>query len=151
MLFLAAAHWLGGPPWTALAAVAVVVQAVVRPHASRLLLLMPAIIWLGLFRLTGDRQLFFPYAMALTAFVCLPLAARAVLPGWLAGGLMIGSFLFIRFLQQASVQVLAVELAVAVAILLLVLAATSRVRGRWPMEAAVVAVASLVAYVGLAL
>ena len=151
VLFLAAAHWLGGPPWTSLGAVAVVMQAFVRPQAARLLLLLPAIVWLGLFRLTGNRELFFPYAMALAAFVSLPLAARAAWQGSLAGGLMVGSFLVIRIMQQAGARVLMLELAVAAAILLSVLAAASRVRGRLPMEAAIVAVASLAAYAGLAL
>ena len=151
MLFLAAAHWLGGPPWTALGAVAVVVQAFARPQPVRLLLLLPAVVWLGLFRLSGDREFFFPYAMALTAFVSLPLAARAIWPGWLAGGLMVGSFLLIRVMQQASGRVLAVELAVAVAILVLVLAAATHARGRWPLEAALIAAASLMASIGLAL
>lgn len=148
MLFLAAAHWLGGPPWMALGAVAVVVQAFVRPQASRLLLVMPAIVWLGLFHVTDNRELFFPYAMALTAFVSLPLAAHG---GWLGGGLMVGSFLVIRVMQQASGRVLAVEMAVAAVILVLTLAAAPRIQGRWPTEAALVAAASLAAFVGLAL
>jgi hypothetical protein len=151
MLFLAAAHWLGGPPWTALGAVAVVVQAVVRPDASRLLLLVPAVVWLGLFRVTGNRELFFPYAMALTAFVILPLAARAAWQGRLAGGLLVGAFLAIRIAQQAGGRVLAVELAVAAVILGLVLAAGSRMHGHWPRQAALVTAASLAAYAGLAL
>jgi hypothetical protein len=151
MLFLAAAHWLGGPPWTALGAVAVVVQAFVRPQASRLLLVVPAIVWLGLFHVTGNRELFFPYAMALTAFVSLLLAAHTPWLGWMAGGLMVGSFLVIRVMQQASGRVLAVELAVAAVILVLTLAAAPRIQGRWPTEAALVAAASLAAFVGLAL
>lgn len=151
MLFLAAAHWLGGPPWTAVAAVAVVVQAFVRPEPGRLLMVLPAVAWLALFRLTGNRELFFPYAMALAAFVSLPLAAQAVWLGGLGGTLVIGSFLAIRILQQAGGRVLAVELAVAVVILALVLAAATRARGRWSLEAAIVATASLLAYAGLAL
>lgn len=151
MLFLAAAHWLGGPPWTAVGAVAVVVQALVQPQASRLLLVLPAVAWLGLFRLTGNRELFFPYAMALAAFVSLPLAARRTWLGGLGGTLVIGSFLLIRIMQQAGGRVLAVELAVAAVILALVLTAANRVGGRWSIEAAVVAAASLLAYAGLAL
>ena len=151
MLFLAAAHWLGGRPWTALGAVAVVVQAVVSPQASRLIVLLPAVAWLGLFRITGNRELFFPYAMALTAFVILPMASRAAWQGWLSGGLMVGAFLAIRLAQQASGRVLAVELAVASVILVLILVAASRVQGRLPRQAALVAAASLAAYAGLAL
>ncbi len=149
MLFLAAAHWLGGPPWTAVGAVAIVSQAFVRPQPARLLLLVPALVWLGLFRLSGNRELFFPYAMALAACVSLPLAARST---WLGGGgLMVGTFLLIRILQQAGGRVLAVELAVAAVILALVLAVASRARGRWSLKAAIVATASLLAYAGLAL
>lgn len=151
ILLLVAAHWLGGPPWTAVAAVAIVVQAFVRPEPGRLLLVLPAVAWLALFRLTGNRELFFPYAIALAAFVSLPLAARAVWLGGLGGALMIGTFLLIRIMQQAGGRVLAVELAVAAVILALVLAAANRGRGRWSLEAAVVAAASLLAYAGLAL
>lgn len=151
MLFLAAAHWLGGPPWTAIGAVAVVVQVFMRPQPARLLLVVPALVWLGLFHLTANRELFFPYAMALTAFVSLPLAARAAWLGGLGGGLMVGTFMLIRGVQQASGRVLAVELAVAVVILALVLAAATRTRDCRPIETAVVAAASLLAYAGLAL
>ena len=151
MLFLAAAHWLGGPPWTALGAVAIVVQAVVRPRVSRLLLLVPAVVWLALFHVTGNRELFFPYAIALTAFIILPIATRTAWQGWLAGGLMVGAFLAIRLAQQASGQVLAVELAVAAVVLGMVLAAVSHVEGRLPREIALVAAASLAACAGLAL
>jgi hypothetical protein len=151
MLFLAAAHWLGGPPWTAVGAVAIVSQAFVRPQPARLLLLVPALVWLGLFRLSGNRELFFPYAMALAAFVSLPLAARRTWLGGVGGGLMVGTFLLIRILQQAGGRVLAVELAVAAVILALVLAVASRARGRWSLKAAIVATASLLAYAGLAL
>ena len=150
-LFLAAAHWLGGPPWTALGAAAVVAQAVVSPQASRLLVLLPAVVWLVLFRITGNRELFFPYAMALTAFVSLPMAARAAWQGWLSGGLMVGAFLAIRLAQQATGRVLAVELAVAAVILGLILVTASRVQGHLPRQAALVAAASLAAYAGLAL
>ena len=151
MLFLAAAHWLGGPPWTAVGAVAIVSQAFVRPQPARLLLLVPALVWLGLFRLSGNRELFFPYAMALAAFVSLPLAARRTWLGGLGGTVVIGTFLLIRILQQAGGRVLAVELAVAAVILALVLTIANRVGGRWSIEAAVVAAASLLAYAGLAL
>ncbi len=151
MLFLAAAHWLGGPPWTAVGAVAIASQAFVRLQPARLLLAVPALVWLGLFHLSGNRELFFPYAMALAAFVSLPLAARSTWLGGLGGGLMIGTFLLIRIMQQAGGRVLAVELAVAAVILALVLAAANRVGGRWSIEAAVVAAASLLAYAGLAL
>lgn len=150
VLFLAAAHWLGGPPWTAVAAVAIVSQAFVRPQPARLLLMVPAIAWLGLFHLSGNRELFFPYTMALAAFVSLPLAARGIWLGGLGGGLMIGTFLVIRVVQQAGGRVLAVELAVAAVILAVVLAAATRTRGRGLIEAAVVAAASLLAYAGLA-
>lgn len=150
ILFLAAAHWFGGPPWTAVAAVAIISQAFVRPQPARLLLMVPALAWIGLFRLSGNRELFFPYTMALAAFVSLPLAARGTWLGGLGGGLMVGTFLLIRVVQQAGGRVLAVELAVAVVILAVVLATATRTRGSWLIEATVVAAASLLAYAGLA-
>ena len=113
--------------------------------------MVPALVLLGLFGLSGDRELFFPYAMALAAFVSLPLAARRTWLGGLGGTVVIGTFLLIRILQQAGGRVLAVELAVAAVILALVLTIANRVGGRWSIEAAVVAAASLLAYAGLAL
>lgn len=151
MVFLVAAHWLGGPPWAVLGAIAITIQALARPSAVRLLLLLPAAAWLGLSRAVGNRELFFPYGMALAAFAALALARRSSLAAALAGGLVAAAFIIVRILQQATVGVLAVEGIVALAILAFILVGARPARG-WPAgEAALVATASLLAYVGLAL
>jgi len=68
-----------------------------------------------------------------------------------AGGLIVVLFLAIRASQRASPRVLGVELAVAVLILLIVVGTLRLSRGRSAVEAAVVGLASLLAYASLAL
>jgi len=68
-----------------------------------------------------------------------------------AGGLIVVLFLAIRAAQQASVKVLGVELAVAGLILAVVVGTLPISRGKIAVEAAVVGLASLLAYASLAL
>lgn len=151
LLFMLGAHALGGPPWAVLGAVALVVQAFTRPQSARLLLLTPALAWLGLFQATGNRELFFPYAMSAAAFASLPLARQTWWRGALGGGLVVVAFLVVRLFQQASGRVLAIELVVAGAILAAVLLVARRTQDRIASDAAIVAGASLLAYAGLLL
>lgn len=151
MIFLAAAHAYGGPPWAVVGAVAVVVQSLVGLRLDRLALLLPAAAWLALFYATGNRELFFPYCLALAAFACLSMAGRGRWRAAGVGGLVVATFLGIRALQGAGGSVLAVESAVAAVILAGVVVAARVSHGRLAREAAIVAVASLLAYVGLAL
>jgi len=131
---------------------------------------VPALGWLVAFRITGNRELFFPFAMALAVhlagefFLARPRAGRRAnrgdeaasrpagrWPAVAAGSLIVAGFLGIRWLQSATGRVLAVEAAVAVAILAAAVALlpwASRRRGAvWALTAA----ASLAAYAGLAL
>jgi hypothetical protein len=134
-----------------LGAIAITIQALAGPSAVRLLPLLPAVAWLGLFRAVGNRELFFPYGMALAAFAALSLSRRSSMAAALAGGLVVAAFLIVRILQQATVGVLVVEGIVALAILAIVLVGGPPARS-WPAgEPVLVAVASLLAYAGLAL
>jgi hypothetical protein len=77
--------------------------------------------WLALFHSTGDRRLFFPYAMQFAVQMPYLLQGRVPKPAIAGGGGVIAVFMLIRIAQSATVGVLIVELFVATAILALVL------------------------------
>lgn len=149
--FLAVALACGGPPWTLVGGAAFVLLAFAGPRLEALLLAAPSLAWLGASLATGNRELFFPYAMHLAAVVLCRLFGRGWLWGLAGGGLVGAVFLAIRVAQQATPRVLAVECAVATAIL----AGAALARARWPqgggVEVAIVAASALLAYAGLAL
>lgn len=149
--FLAAGFLLAGPPATLLGMLAVWAQLLVDGRVRSLGLLLPSLGWLAASAATGNRELFFPYAMYLAGFVAVRLMTRAAWQAWLGGATVVAAFLVIRILQNATWQVLAVESVAAVAILVVVLAAGTRCRRGSPAEAAVVAAGSLAAYACLGL
>lgn len=151
LLFLAATHVYGGPPWTLLGVLAFFAQGVADPRGTSLAMLLPSLVWLALFRAGGNRELFFPYAMYLATHVALLLAARRPLAGWLGGGFMVTAFLLIRGMQAATARVLAVECVVAAAILAGALAARASGWSRPVHAAAIVAASSLAAWAALTL
>jgi hypothetical protein len=148
--FLAVAQLVGGPPWTLVGGAAFVLLAFTGPRLDTLLLAAPSLAWLGASIATGNRELFFPYAMHLAAVVLCRLFGRGAAWGLAAGGLVAAVFLAIRVAQQATPRVLAVECAVAAAIL----AGAAVARARWPqggaVDAAIVVASALLAYAGLA-
>jgi len=156
LAFLAAAHFLGGPPWVALGVLALVGQVAADFRLRPLLGLLPAAGWLVAHQLTGNRELFFPYAMALAAHLAGQFAGR--FPSRFAGrgaaalasGLVVAAFLAIRALQAATPRVLAVETAVAAVILALTVAVLPAAARRPGGLVALTALASLLAYAGLA-
>jgi len=148
---LAAAHLLGGPPWVALGALACVLQVVADFRVGPLIGLAPAVGWAVAHHLTGNRELFFPFAMALAAHAAGQFSRRGRPAATAAGGLVVAAFLAIRVLQRAGGGVLAVEAVVAVAILSAVVAILPLVQRRPWAGMAVAVVASLAAYAGLAL
>lgn len=151
LAFLATAHALGGPPWVALGVLACVAQIAADFRVRSLLGIVPALGWAVAHHLSGDRELFFPYAMHLAAHVAGQFHARGRLVGAAAGGTIVAGFLAIRAMQRATPRVLAVEAAVAAAILAAVVAVRP-VAARRPWVAAAVSVAAAVAaYLGLAL
>lgn len=151
LAFLAAAHVLGGPTWVALGVVACVAQACAEFRAAALVPLFPAIFWAAAHRVTGDRELFFPFAMFLSAHAAGQFAARGRPAAGLAGGAIVAAFLAIRTAQRATLGVLAVELAVAFVILAAVVAIGPAAARRPAAAVAVSVLASLAAYLGLAL
>lgn len=149
--YLAATHVLGGPPWTVVGMFGFLAPAATGFRPAALLPLAPSLAWLVLFRITGNRELFFPFAMSVAASVAVSLAARDTRLGAVGGGLVVAVFLAIRILEQATRQVLMVELVVAAAILGAVVAALATLRRRPAMDAGLVVAAGLLAYAGLAL
>lgn len=162
LLLLAAAHLYGGPPWTLLMMLAMLAQVAAGVRLAPLALLVPSLAWLVTFRATGNRELFFPFAMHLATFVALlgsddaggqdrrddgdgaepppdrhpPRRSAALLPGMvrgpLGGGGMAAAFLAIRAVQNATARVLAVESVVAMVILAVASAAIATSRRMSP-------------------
>ena len=156
VLFLAIAHVYGGPPWAIVGMVAFIAQIFTQTisgfRAESLLLVVPSLLWLGLFHATGNRELFFPYTMYLASGVALRAAERSPWLGLCGGGVIVAAFMIIRIVQNATSRVLAVELVIAVVILAFVLAALAWSRTHTlARDAAIVAVSSLLAYASLAL
>lgn len=156
VLFLAIAHVYGGPPWAIVGMIAFFAQILtqvfsgIRPES--LLVVVPSLIWLAFFRVTGNRELFFPYTMFLATGVAVRAAERTPWLGMLGGGAVVTAFMILRILQNATSRVLAVELVIAAAILAFAVAmrAMSQ-RQTISRDAAIVAVSSLLAYASLAL
>ena len=156
VLFLAIAHFYGGPPWAIVGMVAFIAQIVTQTfngfRTDALALVVPSLLWLAFFRATGNRELFFPYTMYLAIGVAVRAAERSSWLGLGGGGLVVAVFMIIRVLQNATSRVLAVELAIAAAILAFALAAHAWSRTQTTTrDAAIVAVSSLLAYASLAL
>lgn len=153
LVLLAVAQFGGGTPWTVLVALALVAEVAGGLTVRGLARLAGGVVWIGAFQITGNRELFFPFAIYLAAHVGLGIARRFPPLGILGSGLVVAAFLAFRIAQGATRGVLAVEAAVAVAIL----AALFTVRPLLPKvpsttrDAALTVAASLAAYAGLAL
>jgi len=122
-LLLVVAAGVGGPSWTTVAAVACVGHLAAGFRSDSLAPAVPALAWLTASALTGNRELFFPYAMHLAAAAFL--AAGHWPLGAVASGTVIAAFIAVRVVESATLRVLAVELAAAVAVLVAVAAARS--------------------------
>jgi len=147
---LAVAHAFGGPAWAAVAAAACVAHVVAGFEPAALVAALPAVGWLAASRLTGNRELFFPYSMLLATSALLAAPAAKSLAGIAAAGGVVAAFLIARVVQQATARVLAVEVAAAGVVLAAAVAARSRLPFpslRWWLPVA----ASLAAYACLAL
>lgn len=141
---------LGGVPWAALCLLGSVVQAFVNQRVIvTLASFTPAFVWLSFFSLTDNRQLFFPYAMFFTSYVGLLFANRHLLLGVLGGLLPMSIFVAVRILQQATPDVLGVEIAVALGVVTLAFAAHHGSPRTPPVCVLISLLASVVAYAGL--
>ncbi len=151
LAFLAAAHFLGGPPWVALGVLAFAGQVVADFRLGPLVGLAPAAVLMGAHHLTGNRELFFPYAMALAVHLAGQFVGRGRVAAAVTSSLLVAAFLAIRVMQAATAKVLAVELAVAAVILAATVAVLPAAVKR-PWGALIVtALAACLAYAGLTL
>ena len=114
-------------------------------------MLIPCSVWLVLANVTGNRELYFPFAMYVMAFMVSRLWQKgrgvAVLGGILCGVF----FLTIRWLQNASMSVLLVEGVVAAGILIAICLYYRQGLDRGWSRMVILLGASLLAYAGLAL
>jgi len=150
LAFLALAHLLGGPAWTVLGMIAFVAQATGGLRPAALATLVPALAWAVAAKTTGNRELYFPFAMHLAAVTAAIPPTTHRLGSLVAGSAVVATFLAIRWLQAATPRVLAVEAVAAAVVLVAAVVARERfadAAGRWWIPAA----ASLLAYACLAL
>lgn len=143
--------FVGGQPWAILCLSTLVVQAMTDRHLQTLAVIVPGLCWLILFRVTGNRELFFPYSMYLAAHVSILLCRRSILLGSIGGIVVVAAFLGLRILQQATWPVLAVELGVAAGILGLILVAYAASPKNIYTHAMIAGAASGLAYLGLSI
>ncbi|MFM7206707.1 MAG: hypothetical protein ACKO4T_08570 [Planctomycetaceae bacterium] len=146
LALLALAQFLGGPPWTAVAAVACGCHVAGPLQPTTLLPLAPALVWAVAAGMSGNRELFFPFAMHLAAAAALSRGSTRAQVA--AGGAVAATFLAIRWLQAATPRVLAIELAAVVVVLGVAIALARRLpattaRGWMPIAAALLACACL--------
>lgn len=107
--------------------------------------------WLALFHWSGDRRIFFLYAMHLAVQMPYLLQGRVWHPAIVGGGGIIAVFMLIRITQSPTAGVLIVELITAATILALVLSVCSpSARGSGTRVIAGV-LGSALAFVGLAI
>lgn len=117
LLLLAAVQLLGGPPWAALYAIAIVSVVFTDCRTSSLALIASSMAWVVLSRLTANRQLFFPFTMSLASIVFVQLCDRTFWRGVFGGIAVLAAFFFVRIQQHASARVLFIEFIVATSIL----------------------------------
>lgn len=79
--------------------------------------LLPALAWAAVSWFTGDRELYFACSLSLATALMLTEHGRAAGPGTLWAIALMAEFMMIRYLQQATGQVLLTESLSAVAIL----------------------------------
>lgn len=147
---LAVAHVVGGPAWAAVAAVACVAHLRAGLQPAALVAALPALGWLVASRVSGNRELFFPYSMLLAISALLAARVRQPTADAAAAASVVAAFLTARVVQRAPGRVLAIECAAAVAVLAAAVAARAwgpSVAVGWWLPAA----ASLAAFACLAL
>ncbi len=142
---------LGGQPWSVFCLIPLIAHALTDLRAKSLVILVPSLGWLVLYRVTGNRELFFPYSMYLSTYVALLLCNRTFWLGSLGGSLAVSTFLTLRYLQEAPLRVLAVECGVAVMILAFTLIVYALSPRTISSRAVIAAGASLLAYGCLAI
>jgi hypothetical protein len=151
IVLMSICHFLGGHPWTFLFSIALVSLGFTNLNIKQFGLLGCSLIWLVMYRVSGQRELFFPFAMFLATYVAVFLSVRHFWMGFFGGLVVVWCFIAIRFYQFATFRVLVIELIVATAIVACSLIAKSFAPKTLASFACIVAIASLVAYCCLAI
>lgn len=136
---------IGGLPWAAVLVLTLALRCFTQSSSHSLMLCAPCLFWLALSQITGFRELFFPYCICLATFLALSISDQSFWRAFLGGSMIVTSFISIRYLQQATTRVLAIEIAVAEIILLLALVFHSVSRRDTASRGYTIAVASMVA------
>lgn len=147
---VAALAWFGGWEWALVFAASILVLRREDWNFTAVIALtVPGVLWLTLALWTGDRRLFFPYAMQhATQLGCL-YTGRKLWAAFTAAAAMVALFLLIRVGQAASAEVLAVETAVAAAVLGLTLGLCAKLSPGPVARAVIGGAASALAFAGL--
>lgn len=151
VVLLAVAQAAGGLPWTLVALATLIPLGFLKPDTVTIALAATCLVWPAATQATGNRELFFPFAMQLAAVAVCRNAHRGLAWAIASGSGVVAAFLAVRLWQAATPRVLAVETIVATVILAGTVVARQRCRPHATVEAAIVAAAALAAYAGLAL
>lgn len=148
---VAASLLFGGWEWATLCSIVLVtlwrVEFGVVPVLAVVAL---SFVWLALYSWTGDRRLFFPYAMQFAVQMGYLLRGRVNSPAIVGGGGVVAVFTAIRIAQSATAGVLIVELVVAAVILALTLRTYGRNSRSASIRVVAGAIGSVLAFGGLA-
>lgn len=144
------AAMFGGPAWTGMTVLALLAEVAAGSQLTGIAWLLPAFGWLAAARLTENRELFFPFAITLAAFMACRLRKRSPAAAATAAVTGVVAFLGIRLAQQATWRVLATEAVVAAGILLVIAAGCRWLPQRSWATGLVMVVAAGLACAGLA-
>jgi hypothetical protein len=148
---IAVAALVGGPAWTGMMVLAVLAEVAAGSQLTGLAWLTAASGWLVAAAVSQNRELFFPFALALAAVVACRLRPRSQAAATIAAAMGVFAFLAIRLAQQATWQVLFTEAMVAGGILLVIVAGCRWLPERPWATGLLMATASALAYAGLSL
>jgi len=148
---IAVAALVGGPAWTSMMVLAVLAEVAAGSQLTGLAWLAAASGWLVAATVSQNRELFFPFAIALAAVMACRVRRRSLAAATIAAAVGVVVFLAIRLAQQATWQVLFTEAVVAGGILLVIVAGCRWLPERPWATGLLMGTASALAYAGLSL
>ncbi len=147
------AIWLvAGPEWFAVYLIAIyLLDRSLSSVKLTLVATLPSLIWLGLSVATGNRELYFPFSIFLATQTGFAYSSADVWRGTVFSLFVLGGFLVVRSLQDASSTVLLLEFGVALTILQIALLMYLASRRGILTGITLAAIASVAGFVGLAI
>jgi len=119
LCIVATALCFGGTAWAQIFFTAIIFRSRSDIRDERLLLMAFSLTWLAIGRWMVFRQMFFPYTMHLATCAALFALDFGLWRAYINGLIVVTMFIAIRFMQDATNRVLAIELIVAAIILAL--------------------------------